>query len=604
MPDFPEHRHSATLNAQSRLTVTNANNPVFDLDLTPASASTSAPAPASVSASVSASDSDTDPGSDPGSDSASDSDPDSDSDSASDPDSDSDSDFDSDPETADNEPDDVDLAISNAYRSDTDDVVRSVLTCLREGVRRHPTVSLSQCSEQDGRLYFDGRLWVPADDLLRARLIRAHHDIPTAGHPGKAKTFDLLGRRYYWPRMVRDVARWTQNCHVCRRSKATHDRLHGTLRPLPVPERPWTDLSVDFVTGLEPSYDSDAVMVVVDRLSKMRHFIPCKTTCSSKTAAHLFVDHVWKLHGLPTSIVSDRGPQFVSRFWRHLLRRLHVSPNLSTPFHPQTDGQTERLNAVLEQYLRAYCNYLQTDWAVWLPLAEFATNNHVSDTTGLSPFFSVYGYNPRFDLGPVESSGSTSVDGAARDADSFASHMENIFSYLRSQMTYAQALYTETANSHRDPAPAYHPGDSVWVNAKNIQTLRPRKKLDWKNLGPFKVIKPVGSHAYHLQLPPRMHFHPVFPVSLLRPANSDPVPGQTQPPPPPIEVEDHEEWEVEDLLDRTADKKHYLVQWRGYDEPTWEPFEHVQHLPALLSRLDHRLAQLQPPRRSARRARS
>lgn len=220
-------------------------------------------------------------------------------------------------------------------------------------MRRHNHTSLSQCSEKDGRLYNNDRLWIYANPALCAQLIRGHHDAPVAGHPGRAKTYELLFRRYYWPKMTSDISRWTQNCHVCHRSKSTRDHLHGTVKHLPVPERPWTDISVDFITDLEKSSEYDAIMVVVDRLSKMRHFIPCHTKCSAAATAKLFVDHVWKLHGLPSSVISDCGPQYVSRFWRYLAKRLSISAKLSRSYHPQTDSQTERLSPETKS-LRSY----------------------------------------------------------------------------------------------------------------------------------------------------------------------------------------------------------------------------------------------------------
>lgn len=178
---------------------------------------------------------------------------------------------------------DVEKMIVDAYV--VDEEVNDILNCLRSNQRSHPSVSLSQCSEIDQRLYFDQRLWIQDHEKLRARLLYDHHDTPSAGHPGRSKTYELLSRRYFWPKKLQDVARWTRNCHICRRSKATRDRLNGLLQPLPVPERPWNDVSVDFVTGLERSHGFDAIMVVVDRLSKMRHFIPCKTNCSAKNTA-------------------------------------------------------------------------------------------------------------------------------------------------------------------------------------------------------------------------------------------------------------------------------------------------------------------------------
>lgn len=184
----------------------------------------------------------------------------------------------------------VDSLINKAYG--TDGGTRDILTNLRAGERLHPALTFAQCSEHDVWLYVDDRLWIPNDAGLRARLMYDHHNAPIAGHPGRSKTYGLLSRRYFWPRMVRDISRWTRNCNICRKSKTTNDRLNGLLCPLPVPERPWNDISVDFVTGLERSRRYDAIMVVVDRLTKMRHFIPCRANCSAKATAHLFVENV------------------------------------------------------------------------------------------------------------------------------------------------------------------------------------------------------------------------------------------------------------------------------------------------------------------------
>jgi hypothetical protein len=157
---------------------------------------------------------------------------------------------------------------------------------------------------------------------------------------------------------------------------------------------------MDFMTGLPISDGHDTIWVVIDRLTKMRHFIPCSTTVDTKELANLFVTNIFRLHGLPDSIISDRGPQFASRFWKYLCNSLHIEPRLSTTFDAETDGQTERTNSVMEQYLRAYVNYQQDNWAQYLPLTEFATNNHLSETTGLSPFFVNYGMHPKLDFEP------------------------------------------------------------------------------------------------------------------------------------------------------------------------------------------------------------
>ena len=186
--------------------------------------------------------------------------------------------------------------------------------------------------------------------------------------------------------MRKDIDRFVRNCNVCRRTKAIRHAPYGVLCPLSVLDRPWQHISVDFVTGLPPSKQFDAICVVVDQLTKQRHLIPCKTTITAEELAQLFCDWVFHYHGLPKSIVSDRGPQFASRFWKHLCHSLKIEPCLSTAFHPQTDGHTERINAVVEQHLRTYVSYLQDNWVDYLFLAEFAGNNQVSKTTTVSPF--------------------------------------------------------------------------------------------------------------------------------------------------------------------------------------------------------------------------
>jgi len=173
---------------------------------------------------------------------------------------------------------------------------------------------------------------------LQLRLLQIHHDPPAIGHPGGTKTFELLSRQYYWPTMRKDVDRFVRNCNICCRAKAIRHALHGGLRPLSVADRPWQHISVDFVTGLPPSKRFDVICVVVDRFTKQRHLIPCKTTITAEELAQLFCDRVFRYHGLPKTIVSNCGTQFASRFWKHLCHSLKIKPRLSTAFHPQMDG--------------------------------------------------------------------------------------------------------------------------------------------------------------------------------------------------------------------------------------------------------------------------
>ncbi|KAL2891726.1 Retrotransposable element Tf2 155 kDa protein type 1 [Ceratocystis lukuohia] len=478
---------------------------------------------------------------------------------------------------------------------DSDPVPRAALAAiLNPETSRLPTLTLAECSEREGYLYVRDRLYVPESDALKAELLRLYHDSPVSGHPGRSKTYDLLSREYYWPGMARYVARWVRQCHTCRRATPFRDGQKGLLRPLPIPERAWRDISVDFITHLPKSNGYDAILVIVDRLTKMRHLVPCHGNCNAEDTARLYLKNVWKLHGLPSTIVSDRGPQFIAEFWRCLSRSLRIEPTLSSAHHPETDGQTERMNSVLEQYLRAYVAYLQDDWEDWLPLAEFSGNAHYSETTNISPFFANYGFQPRMGFEPI----SDLPDSAqSRDAAAFAARMEEITELTRSEMAMAQNFHEEQANRHRQPPRQFQVDDKVWLDARTIQTARPQKKLDWKNLGPFRICKIISPYAYKLELPASMRIHPVFHVSKLRYADtSDPIPGQVRPPPPHVEVAGQTEYEVEEVLDSFWERRgrgrrprlKYVVRWTGYDDPTTEPAEYLENAKQLVENYHRR----------------
>ena len=227
----------------------------------------------------------------------------------------------------------------------------------------------------DGQLLYRNCRYVPDDQALRLRLMQDHHDPPAIGHLGRAKTLDLLSRQYCWSSMRKDVERFVRTATPAEEPKRL--AMLRTAFSSPCPSR-------RNLGNTSPSISSlgfDAICVFVNRLTKQRHLLPCHTTISAVGFAELFCDRIFRYHGFPESIVSDRGPQFASRFWNHLCQCPKIDPRLSTAFHPETDGQTEHMNAIMEQHLRAHVSYLQDDWTDYLFLAEFAGNNQISDTT-------------------------------------------------------------------------------------------------------------------------------------------------------------------------------------------------------------------------------
>jgi hypothetical protein len=293
----------------------------------------------------------------------------------------------------------------------------------------------------------------------------------------------------------------------------------------------------------------------------------------------LYLRNVWKLHGLPRRMVSDRGPQFVALFMKELHRLLGIETASSTAYHPQTDGQTERVNQELEQYIRVFVGERQDDWYSLLPLAEFSYNNHIHSSTQHTPFLLDTGRHPRMGFEPHQPPSKVEA------VNEFTNRMKNTLEEAKSALAKAKDDMTRYYNQRRTPAPTYAPGDKVYLEASDIHTTRPSKKLSHRRLGPFPVERRVGTNAYRLTLPPSMkRLHPVFNVVKLTPAPADPIPGRrVRPSPPPELVDGEEEYAVEQILDSRMHRRRlqYLVKWEGYgtEGNTWENADQVGNAP-------------------------
>jgi hypothetical protein len=331
---------------------------------------------------------------------------------------------------------------------------------------------------------------------------------------------------------------------------------------------------MDFIEQLPPSSSGyTAILVIIDRLSKQAIFTPTHDTITSPELAKLFLLHVFSKHGVPAHVTSDRGTEFVSHFFRSLGKALDMRLHFTSGHHPEGDGQTERANQTLEQYLRIYCTYQQDNWSDLLPLAEFAYNNAPSATTGVSPFFANKGYHPNISVYPER-------DLTSARARDYAIDLDELHEFLRSEMARAQKRYQGPADAKRLPAPDFKVGDQVFVKAKFFRSTRPSKKLSEKNLGPFTIIAQPGSHSFTIRLPDAMRaVHPVFHVSQLEPCTPNTIPNRVQSPPPPVEMDGEPEFEIAEILDSKIDRRRrhcqllYLVRWAGYEgtdeETSW-----------------------------------
>jgi hypothetical protein len=253
--------------------------------------------------------------------------------------------------------------------------------------------------DEQGTVWFKKRICVPEIEHLRQFILREAHDSAYSIHPGSTKMYQDLKEKYWWYNFKRDVATHVAICDVCQRVKDEHQRLAGLLQPLKVPEWKWEEIDMDFIVGLPRTRDGyDSIWVIVDRLTKVAHLIPVKTTYSRAQLAELYMSRIVCLHGVPKKIISDRGTQFTLRFWKRLHESMDTKLNFSSAYHPQTYGQTERTNQVLEDMLRACALKHGRSWDKSLPYVEFSYNNSYQASLKMAPFEALYGRKCRTPL--------------------------------------------------------------------------------------------------------------------------------------------------------------------------------------------------------------
>jgi hypothetical protein len=434
---------------------------------------------------------------------------------------------------------------------------------------------------QEGLLFKGSKLCIPKCSM-RENLLKEKHSGGLAGHFGNDKTYAQLSSFYYWPGMRADVQKFVSKCQICQYAKGRQQNT-GLYQPLPIPKKPWDAVSMDFVLGLPRTQrGNDSIFVVVDRFSKMAHFIPCSKTSDATLIANLFFKEVVRLHGLPMSIVSDRDTKFVGHFWRTLWKKLGTDLNFSSAYHPQTDGQTEVTNRSLGNILRSLVSGHPNQWDLALPQAEFAYNDSPNRSTGLSPFKIVYGTNPR---GVMELRDLGMMEKRSANAENFASDMQMLHEQVKEQLQKNTFKYKQRADVKRKEM-NFEEGDLVLAYLKKERFPKGTyNKLKLKKIGPCRILRKFSANAYEIELPDNIGISSIFNVADLYPyqggetvtsSTNESDTGQKTAWQKQIPV--IQKLEMEKILDTRVLKKtrrheyyEYLIKWKNQpvEDATW-----------------------------------
>ncbi|WKA08976.1 hypothetical protein VitviT2T_026656 [Vitis vinifera] len=428
---------------------------------------------------------------------------------------------------------------------------------------------------RDGLLLYKGKVVVPADHSLRAKLLYEVHDSKVGGHSGILRTYRRLQQQFYWPKIHKVVQEYVQKCEVCQRIKPKTKAPAGLLQPLPIPTQVWEDITLDFIERLPTSHGKDTILVVVDRLRKFAHFIPLTHPFTAKVVAENFIEGVVKLHGMPRSIISDRDPIFINKFWQEFFKFSGSKLMLSSAYHPQTDGQTEVVNRCVEQYLRYFVHQWPRKWSTYLAWAEYWYNTTYHASTKMTPYQALYGRLPP--LIPAYPDGLSPV----HEVDQTLLHRDELLHQLKTNLEISMNRMKQQANSKRRDI-QFAVGDQVLLKLHPYrqQTVfkRAHQKLSSRYYGPYPILEKIGAVAYRLQLPPTARIHPVFHVSLLKPYNGTPAVT-------PLADNGVITLEPQQILDTRWIKRgdifmeESLVHWKHlpHEEATWESTNTLCH---------------------------
>src|SRR5271169_3980254 len=419
-------------------------------------------------------------------------------------------------------------------------------------------------------LFYKGKNYIPRNEELRRDIVKSFHDHETAGHPGELGTYNSVRQHYWWPGLKTFIKNYVQGCATCQQFKI--DRSPSKPQYIPTEgatvTRPFAYCSRDLITDLPPVDGNDSILVVVDQgLSKGVILLPCSKTLTSEGTAKLLLENLYKRFGLPDKIISDRGPQFASKAFIELLKLLGIKSALSTAYHPQTDGTTERTNQEIEAYLSIYCASHPEEWPQALHTLEFTHNNRRHADRLQTPFKLMFGESPI----------AIPLSYKTTKYPTIEEKMTTLLRNREEALAAHELARTRMIERRKTTFVPFKKGDQVWLDMRNLKTIY-HKKMKPKREGPFAITEVIGPVTYRLKLPLTWRIHNVFHATLLKPYKETEVHGENFTRPPPDLIEGEEVYEIEEILNhrRRGRGFQYYIKWRGYpiSDASWEP-EHA-----------------------------
>ncbi len=422
---------------------------------------------------------------------------------------------------------------------------------MNENKLKFHITKLKNCEIIDSVLFRKGLLWVLEN--MHTELLQEVHDQSLISHLDNKRIIDLVQRFYYWSGHRATIRRYIRNCHACQRSKASRNSINELHHSLSISQKRWKDIAMNFITELSLSEGYNVICTIICRLIKERHYVSCHwedDDTSVEETVWIMLWNVYRLHDLPSSIVSNRDSQFISTMWKSLCKRLRITASLFIAYHSKIDDQTERVNQDVERELRIYCNYMQNDWVKWISMVKFSDNSNIFSIISMIPFYFNKEFHPRMSFDSDTTDYETTRERLeARKADDIVIRMKELLSFDRQQLKKTKLIIEVQINKHRRDV-IYEVDDWVWLSFRNVKTTRLCKDLKDKQLESYQITVKAKAF-YHLRLSVSMkHLHSMFSSKLLRPYSEDSLSEQHAEflRLVIIDDDDDEHWKVDDIL--------------------------------------------------------